>query len=516
MSGRLLRSLLLSSVVVASVVTPVAAAAAGAPVHFRGDDVVQARLSIASNDLSAGTTKTATVDLTPAPGWHLYGPEHGDAGQPPSIAWTLPRGVQARAIAWPPSRRVVEHGLTTYEYRGPVALRVPLAAAADAPQVVNGPVQADVSWLVCSNVCVPGHVTLTTHLTVTPPSAGIAASLAAYLGLAFLGGLILNLMPCVFPVLSFKALRAISEPYERRWRSAAAYVAGVTASCSVLGAALLAARAAGHAVGWGFQLQTPAFVAFLALLLLALGLAMSGVFELTVPVPAPLARRAAAAGSFGDGVLVSVIASACIAPYMGAALGFALSASAAAALGIFLALGLGLALPHALVTLVPRLLGWLPKPGQWTLVARRVLAVPLYVSTAWLAWVFVLEVIPSPAPASTMAAQTATTFTPAHLAQLRRHHGAVLVDVGAAWCITCKVNERFALDHPDVVRRLRDLHVTVLRADWTNQNPQITAYLRSFGAAGVPLYVYYARSGSVRVWPQVLTPGAIIDRLNRA
>jgi thiol:disulfide interchange protein DsbD len=392
-------------------------------------------------------------------------------------------------------------------------LRVPLTFAATAKPLTSAPIRADVSWLVCSNVCAPGRASLASTVTIRANPLHGFAVFAPFVALAFLGGLVLNLMPCVFPVLSFKALRAIEEPYDRRVRSAIAYTAGVIGSCACLGVALIVARSAGMMIGWGFQLQSPVFVGVLAVLLLAMSLAMSGVIEIVVPVPRVLARGAATAGAFGDGVLVTLIASSCVAPYMGAALAFALSASTPVAIGVFVALGLGLALPQALLMITPALLRWVPKPGAWMLVARRVLAVPLYLSAAWLAWVFVLQVVPHEPVSVAQTDQRATTFTPSRLARLRREHNAVLVDVGAAWCITCKVNEKLALDRPEVSRRLRDLKVTVLYGDWTRQDPEITAYLHDLGTAGVPLYVYYPRDGDRDVWPQILTPQLILDRL---
>jgi thiol:disulfide interchange protein len=453
-------------------------------------------------------------------GWHIYGPEHGDAGAPPDVRWTFPTGVHAGAITFPPSMRVVTHGLITHEYHGPTALRIPLTAAGDVAPRGGLPIRALVTWLACSNVCVPGQATVAATLNIVPAPATGFAAIVSFIALAFAGGLVLNVMPCVFPVLSFKALRAIGEPYERRLRTAIAYTAGVTSSCAALGIALIVARSAGHALGWGFQLQSPIFVAALAVLMIGLALAMSGFIELTLPIPAPLARRAATAGAFGDGILVTLIASACIAPYMGAALGFALAASAPVALGVFIALGLGIALPHALLMLSPVLLRWLPKPGPWLITARRVLALPLYLSAAWLVWVFVQQVLPQNVVPSVVAgspqAGVATTFSTTNLAALRRAHRPVLVEVGAAWCITCQVNERFAFDRPEVTARLRTLGVTVVHADWTSQNAQITAYLHALGAAGVPLYVYYHADGTDEIWPQILTSGAITERLNRA
>jgi thiol:disulfide interchange protein len=500
---------------VAGLSAPALAGSASPPGHLVGDDVVTTRLTLDGPAVPAGGSTRATIELTPAAGWHLYGPEHGDAGAPPDIAWTLPSSLRAGSIAFPQSTRVATHGLTTYEYRGPVALRVALSASSTVTPQPGLPIRADVTWLVCSHVCAPGHTTLTAAIDVVPAATPTPASVAPFVLLAFLGGLILNLMPCVFPVLSFKALRAIGDPYEQRWRNAIAYTAGVVISCGSLGVALIAARAAGHAIGWGFQLQSPPFVAFLATLLVVLGLGMSGVFELTVPVPARVSRYALRLGAFGDGILVTLIASACVAPYMGAALGFALSASPAAAIGIFVALGFGIALPHAALMVVPAALGWIPKPGRWMVTARRILALPLYVSAAWLIWVFAQQVVSPPAATPNVAAG-APAFSTANIASLRRAHRPVLVEVGAAWCITCQVNERFALDRPEVTRRLAALDVTVVHADWTSRNAQITAYLHSLGSAGVPLYVYYRRDGMIDVWPPLLTPRAIVDRLNRA
>ena len=510
------RRLLVLLALLVGVPMPALATSNGPPVSVRGNNAVKARLHIDNATVSPGGTTQAAVELTPAAGWHLYGPEHGDAGAPPDATWALPRGVRAGAIVFPPSQRVVAQGLTTYEYHGPVTLRIPLSVAAGTKPVADAPIEANVTWLVCSNVCVPGRAAVTSVLGIVAAPSNTLASILPFVALAFAGGFILNLMPCVFPLLSFKALRAISEPREQRIRTAIAYVSGVTASCTALGAALLIARAAGNAVGWGFQLQSPWFVAFLAMLLVILALAMSGVIELTLPIPQRLARRAAAAGAFGDGMLVTLIGSACIAPYMGAALGFALSASVPAAIGVFIALGLGLALPYALLMVTPALLRWVPKPGRWMLIARRVLAVPLYVSALWLMWVFVQQVTPPVQNVAMQSTQNPTVFSTANLNSFRHARRAVLVDVSAAWCITCKVNERFALDRPDVTRRLSDLNVTVLRGDWTNQNPEITAYLHSLGTAGVPLYVYYPANGGVQVWPQILTPAIVIDHLKRA
>jgi len=433
----------------------------------------------------------ATVELTPDRGWHLYGPERGDAGAPPTITWNLPHFVHAGGISYPPSTRVTSRGLTTHEYHDRTPLRVALAASGGADRETR------------SLACRRELARLLERVRTRSCEAHRSTRRDAQHGQRSRGGAH-RAGSCVsrrcdpqldamrLPVLSFKALRAIGEPPSARVRSALAYAAGVTASCATLGGILLAVRAAGTAVGWGFQLQSPPFVAFLSVLLLVLALAMSGAIELTIPVPQRLARGVATAGAFGDGVLVTLIASACIAPYMGAALAYALSAATPRRQSAsLLRLGSGSRLPHVVLMTVPALLRRLPKPGAWMVTARRVLSVPLYLTVVWLVWVFVQQVAPVGSAGTAQAANDGA-FSSARLATLRGEHRPVLVTIGAAWCITCKANERFALDRAEVTKHLRDRHVAVLRGDWTSQDPNITAYLHSLGAAGVPLYVYYA------------------------
>jgi thiol:disulfide interchange protein DsbD len=397
-------------------------------------------------------------------------------------------------------------------------------------------------------------------------------SILAAIALAFAGGIVLNVMPCVFPVLSFKALGVVSDhaPRKRR-RLAAAYATGVIFSASALGVALLVLRGAGQALGWGFQWQSPVFVGLLALLIFVLALSLSGVVEIVVPLPAALAQRGERHGtlsSFADGALVALVASSCTAPFMGSALGFALTASPLAALAVFVALGAGIAVPYVLVTSVPAVAARLPRPGPWMLAARRLFAFPLYATVAWLVWVFAAQtssnallallfalVIAGFGASAFGSAQSSTswprtwnicgiaaaiiavllvapvrtvahgnvssagdalhfeTYSSGRLATLRSHKQRTFVDLTAAWCITCQVNDRLALSNAAVGRRFSDLHVTLLRGDWTNQDPEITAYLQQFGRSGVPLYAYYPADGSVEVWPQLLTPNIVLNRL---
>ncbi|MES2886305.1 MAG: protein-disulfide reductase DsbD domain-containing protein [Pseudomonadota bacterium] len=407
-------------------------------------------------------------------------------------------------------------------------------------------------------------------ITETPPAkqANNPGVLLA-LGLALLGGLILNLMPCVFPVLSLKALALLKsqDVSQREQRAQAlAYTAGAVLSCVAAAGVLLALRAGGEALGWGFQLQSPIFIAVLAYVMLALGLSMSGVAEFggsLMNTGSSLAQKQGLSGSFFTGVLAVVVASPCTAPFMGTALGFAVTQPVVIALAIFAALGLGLALPFLVLGFVPALARLLPRPGAWMLTFKQVMAFPLYLTAAWLLWVLtrqagadalglvlvgcvavafalwllgrsprgrvstvfaVLALIAAAAvlaspflkPAS-LAAVTQTSdhepWSTARVEALRAEGKTIFVDFTADWCITCKVNERGALASTAVKQAFADEGVVSLVADWTRADPEITKALAAFGRNGVPLYLVYPKGGEPRVLPQVLTPGIVMDAL---
>lgn len=390
---------------------------------------------------------------------------------------------------------------------------------------------------------------------------------------AFLGGLILNLMPCVLPILAMKALAVARHAHADKRKAAReglAYGAGAILSFVALGLALVILRAGGAAIGWGFQLQEPAAVAGFALLIFAAGLNLSGVFEFSSGINAGdrLVRRGGTVGSFFTGVLAVAVAAPCTAPFMAAALGYALTQSAMVSLLVFLALGLGFALPFVLIGLSPTLLRLLPKPGAWMLRFKQALAFPMYGAAVWLVWVltqeagsngliFVLAAMIALAFAAwawdasrnasprwrlaggllaalgliaalvslplieTSAAPAATAvqaggipsepYSAERLAQLRAANRPVFVDATAAWCITCLVNEKVALSSATMRDAFAQKHVAYLVADWTSRNPEITTLLQAHGRSGVPLYLYYAPGAAdAAVLPQVLTQGEVL------
>jgi thiol:disulfide interchange protein DsbD len=347
-------------------------------------------------------------------------------------------------------------------------------------------------------------------LAAPATAAAPSLSLIAALALAFAGGLILNLMPCVLPVLSIKVLGFAQGRSAQAMRMhGLLYGAGVLASFLALAGLLIALKAAGAAVGWGFQLQSPVFVGLLALLFLALALNLSGAFEFRSLVPARLANATAAhphADAFLTGVLAVVVASPCTVPFMGAALGYALTESALAALVVFAALGLGMAVPYVLLAFEPRWLRRLPKPGPWMVSLKRWLALPLYATVGWLAWVLSIQMGFAGAPAQKDIWQP---YSEARVAELVAQGRPVFVDFTAAWCVTCQVNKQLVLARPETERAFAERRVVLLRADWTLQDPEITRALAALGRNGVPVYVLYRPGREPRLLPEILTREAV-------
>ncbi|MDB5858816.1 MAG: thiol-disulfide interchange protein DsbD-like protein [Ramlibacter sp.] len=393
-----------------------------------------------------------------------------------------------------------------------------------------------------------------------PASAPSLGFFAALLG-ALLGGLVLNLMPCVFPVLAIKVVGFTRHADDRRGHRIAgfAYTAGVVLSFIALGGLMLALRAAGEQLGWGFQLQSPAVVAVLAALFTLIALNLAGVFEFGSFLPssvASLEARHPVLNSFLTGVLAVAIASPCTAPFMGASLGLAISLPAVEALAIFAVLGLGMALPYLAASLVPAVARWLPRPGAWMETFRRLMAFPMFATVAWLVWVLgqqsgidgagallallvALSMVVwaltlrgrtrvalaslavaglallawSTVPAITRPlppVQSATLaggwqpWEPGRVDQLLAAGQPVFVDFTAAWCVTCQYNKKTTLAHRDVLADFEANRFALLRADWTRRDPAITAALAQLGRNGVPVYVVYRQGRAPAVLSEVL------------
>jgi thiol:disulfide interchange protein/DsbC/DsbD-like thiol-disulfide interchange protein len=441
----------------------------------------------------------------------------------------------------------------------PAAVFKPVSALLDGLLVLTS---SDGSVQALEIQAAPGPVPT---VEFTAPASGDDISLWLAIAFAFVGGLILNVMPCVLPILAMKALSLATHGKDGRGESFS-YAAGAVVSFAALGLAIVLLRSGGSAIGWGFQLQSPIAVAAFALLVFAVALNLSGLFEVgSVTAGEGLASRGGLVGAFFTGVLAVAVAAPCTAPFMAAALGFALTQGALPALAVFVSLGLGFALPFLILGIWPRALAFMPKPGAWMLTFKQFLAFPMYAAAAWLVWVLAQEAGPRgvalvlgamillalaawlwsvtrdlgargrgigalaalavliaalygvaglqgsvTAPAASTS-KLGEAYSPEKLASLRVANRPVFVDATAAWCITCLVNEDAVLSRGPVKAAFAARNVAYLVADWTNQNPQITALLKENGRSGVPLYLYYAPGAATPViLPQILTESAVL------
>jgi DsbC/DsbD-like thiol-disulfide interchange protein/cytochrome c biogenesis protein CcdA len=623
---------------------------------------------VAEGPAPPGGEVELAIRMRPAPGWHGYWQNPGDAGLPMTVRWRLPKRFAAGPLRYPVPTRLEIADLMNYVYEQDYAVLVRLKVPADARGTV--PISADAHWLACTNkICVPEQGELSLDLPVgagtpgraqfdawrqalpqplasigrfetavdklrvaiplpatikvdqpylfpmtdgpvdydakqsfrrsgdtliaelqrkgpappqfagvialgdgrglefravpgpvpegTPLGLGWSAAVWAVLG-AIAGGILLNLMPCVFPILALKALhisRAGGEATHAR-SDALAYTAGTIVGTGALGAVLLAIRTAGSEAGWAFQLQEPRTIMLLLLLAIAITANLLGLFELPV-----LGGAARPAGSFGTGALAAFVATPCAGPFLGAALGTALLLPAAGSVLVFAALGLGLALPFVAVAFVPALRSRMPRPGPWMKRLQLFLAIPMLASAiaalwllyrlggeqgliAALAWsvlllailvaygfaqrrgrnvgsaitafalmfaILAIATVPKSAPHVGLRSGTEQWSEARAAADVQRGH-PVFVYFTADWCLSCKVNETTSIDRDEVRDAFRKAGVKVLAGDWTNGDPVITRFLESQGRAGVPLYLWYAPGKPPEQLPQVLTPAMLISR----
>jgi thiol:disulfide interchange protein len=416
-------------------------------------------------------------------------------------------------------------------------------------------------------------------LTSSPVYAATGAgdtSLALILVFAFLGGLVLNLMPCVLPVLSLKVLSVLDSgagPARARGH-ALWYTAGVMSSFALVGMLVIILQSTGRSLGWGFQLQQPLFVAALVWVMALIGLSLAGMFTLGSTMGArgqQLLSKPGHAGDFWTGALACLVASPCVAPFMGPALAYAFTAPWPVALSIFLMLGLGLAAPFLLIGFVPALARFLPRPGAWMETLKVILAFPMLLTAVWLLWLFVRQQgvdaaalalagvvvlalglwqfertrwtstvgkwvggfimaaslvlvgtatrLPAPDAGGTKpsAMHGATTYSVRDLAQARKEGRQVLVAITADWCITCIANEQTVLGRKGFREALERTGTVYMKGDWTNSDPVVGEFLKQHNAAGVPLYVLYrgADDSTIQILPQVLTLGIVEEALQK-
>ena len=479
------------------------------------------------------------------------------------------QGCQTDGICYPPMTRRLAVSLPAGTLT-PAAVAEPTADDAAAMPIADAGVATEAATIAGTATTAATEIEAaasTDDTARTPPPQQQTRGLLGSLLLALLGGLILNLMPCVLPVLSLKALALVqggASPQRARTH-ALAYTAGVLISFAALGALALALRKAGLALGWGFQLQQPLVVAVLALVVFGFGLSLSGLWYASIGIGrhgASLMQRDGIGGDVATGVLAVVLATPCTAPFMGAALAYAFTGPAPGGMLVFLMLGLGLALPFLLIGFVPAFARLLPKPGAWMETLKQVLACPMYLTAVWLVWVLgkqrgvdaiglvlagsvvlalglwwlergrfkgsmvtrvlaigvllaalvpVWMVTRLETPVAMAKADESVAYSSQKLADLRGEGRTVFINMTADWCVTCKANEKAVLGTDHFRSLLSASNAVYMKGDWTNVDPQITAFLQQHGAVGVPLYVvYHGEKEPAQVLPTVLT-AAIVE-----
>jgi suppressor for copper-sensitivity B len=375
-------------------------------------------------------------------------------------------------------------------------------------------------------------ITLTTvaaaPTSLAPASQPVPPAFIVILLFAFLGGLILNIMPCVLPVLSLKILSVIkhSEYGPERIRQSFLYsAAGIVFSFLVLAALLIGLRAAGATVGWGVQFQQPIFIGVLAVIVALFALNLLGLFEIQLGSKAQTALASASnrkghIGDFLQGAFATLLATPCTAPFLGTAAGFAVIAPAPQILLIFLMMGLGLALPYLVLAAYPSLARHMPKPGRWMQQVRVALGIALLATVAWLLFVLMGQIDPRPMTDPAELSQEKVSwqkFDDEQIPALVQNGKIVFVDVTARWCLTCLYNKRTVTDTDDIAAELNKPDHVAMLADWTNPDPKITAYLVSFQRSGIPFNVVYGPGAPQGiVLPELLTKGAVINALQQA
>jgi len=539
-------------------------------------------------DAIAEDGNTLLLRFTPAPGYYLYRERN-------QFRLEDADGLTLGTPRWPPARAYHDDHFGEVEVYFD-QIEVPLPVLRQHTEAVTATLHATFQGCQNQGICYP-PITRQIAINLPPGVTGAAADnahrstlpvpvtgafglpeLLFTLTLALIGGLVLNLMPCVLPVLSLKVLSLARSGESRAHarRSALYYSAGVLTTFGAVGLLVLSLRSGGQALGWGFQLQQPWFVAALAYVMFAVGLSLSGVFSLNSPgnFGQTLAAKSGPLGDFFTGALACVVASPCIAPFMGGALAYALAAPPALALLVFLTLGLGLALPFVLVAFIPALATRLPKPGAWMETLKQLLAFPMYLTALWLLWVLgrqrgvdamaltatgmiatalglwlherirwrawnrpgliwttlhsidlrviVLLFITAQiallhTPQRTDQSALSAPYDPTRLQALRDEGRAVFVNMTADWCVTCKLNEARVLGRPTFKHALDTAGAAYLVGDWTDVDPAISAFLEQHHAVGVPLYVVYpAGGGEGRVLPAILSLDTVEAALNGA
>lgn len=506
---------------------------------------------------------------------HIYGPDNVDS--PTILKWHLPKGMEIESIQWPPLQNLSLRGHNYKAYQGKVCVCGTITVDnGTSTKFSNRDIKVDISYIVCDQLCTPEKTTQSLQLinqatwnAIPKPCKSLnffTFNMLLMFAFAIIGGLLLNLMPCVLPILSLKVMTVTQHAHSKKLKSSALFFTGGTIlSFWALAGLLLAFRAAGHQVGWGFQLQSPTVVTALIFVFFGFALNLFGLFEIGTSftrIGSKANDFTSPLGSFFHGVLACIVATPCSAPFMGASVGFALTQGPLHGFVIFTGLAIGLSAPYLLVCLNPKISKYLPKPGNWMITFKTILGFGMAASVVWLMHVLAeqitvaefLNVLVALLVLSvacwiygtfstierTMIARIFATILAlglvvgayiyatkpidkinsenwqpysANLVEKLRKESPVLIDFTAKWCITCQVNKRLVLNTKKAQKLLESKHVQLVKADWTNYDAEITKALEQYGRSSVPLYVLLFPDGTHKVLPELLTLNILKEAL---
>ncbi len=490
---------------------------------------------------AAGENLNVLVKFRLKDGWHIYSSNPGEIGLPTSVKWRLPAGVRIENERWSPGKDFVNNGIVQNGYDD----KAYYLAEIKIPENMKGKadIYGQISWLACREECIKEKFIFNFSLPVVEkfgePCDGFAKEIIAsqssfmnqkpdnpadlhllvILAMAFTGGLILNFMPCIFPILTIKAI-SLAQGTINRAKSrieALLYMAGVIASFLIIASILVFLRSRGEQIGWGFQLQSPIFVIVMIVIFFIIFLMLLDVVSVRNPFANRVGRISFARrkiNAFMTGFFAVLIASPCTAPFMGIAIGYTLAQPIYVYYPVFVALSVGYALPFTLVGFFPKAVHRvLPKPGKWMDILKKVFAIPVFLTCIWLVWVLYSQ-INHDAAAQTRKVEW-EDYSPEKVERLLKENKPVFIDFTAKWCITCLVNKKIALQSDDFVNLAHEKGIALLRADWTNDDTEIAKALEGYGRNSIPLYVYYNGSGvNYKILPQLLTPRILLSEID--
>lgn len=624
LAARLLACLvaLLFAVFAQGLGVPQAASAESAQASsVHANDQVEASLISDVKAVQPGKDFRMAVELKMQPKWHTYYKDSGDAGMPTKIEWVLPEGFKASDLIWEKPEKFTEGTITTYGYQDHTVVAATITPPPSLPTGKEIEVRAKVKWLACRELCIPGSAELAVSLPTAataepaapevlekfsrlgftgnvkdlstssssetspgasatgPPGSGSgpsapqdSTSIATYLACALIGGFILNFMPCVLPVIAIKVISLVEQAKDEPQRVrllGLTFSSGIIVSFLALAGLVVGIKAAGQDVGWGFQFQHPPFVIAMATIVLVFALSLFGLFYISAPGGQAfdkLAQKEGFVGTFFKGVLATVLSTPCSAPFLGTALGFAFAQPALIVFAMFFTIGLGMSLPYLLLTMNPKFMRFMPRPGVWMEKFKESLGFILLATVVWLLGIvgkqigidglisvayfltavsfavwLVSRFTDLTSSGARILAVWATAvviagtafyffvvampkgsewepFTQETLEKYKSQGKTVFVDFTAEWCLTCKMNENTVLNTPPVQEKMKELKVVKLKADWTSQDESISKLLASFNRSGVPLYVVYPANKPDKpiVFPEVITQPMVLQKLDEA